>query len=278
MLEPGRLLSLAIGTWRMSLQKRFIEVERPPAHLRAAVMGEGPPLVLLPGLGRSSADLDPLAELLVDAGYGVLLPAPRGTDGSSGPLDGLTLHDLAADVAALIERSGLPPATIIGHAFGNRIARTLAADRPDLVAAVVLLSSSGKVQPSPEIAEAIRLAQAVDTPPDIRKAAVEAAWFAPGRDVSPWLEGWSQPVMRAYLAAAAATPVDHWWTAGRADVLILQGLCDVSAPVGNGRLLKSEIGDRATLVELPGIGHAMPVEDPQAIAAAVLDYLRRRAP
>jgi pimeloyl-ACP methyl ester carboxylesterase len=259
------------------LQTQVIAVDRTPARLAATVLGEGLPLVLLPGLGRSSADLLPLAKLLAEAGYGILLPEPRGMEGSTGPLDGLTLHDLAADIASLVERWAKGSVTVIGHAFGNRIARTLAADRPDLVACVVLLSSSGKVQPTPEIAEAIRLAQAVDTPAAIRKAAVAAAWFAPGHDVGPWLDGWSQPVMRAYLAAAAVTPVGDWWTAGRADVLIVQGLCDVSAPVGNGRLLKSEIGDRATLIELPNIGHAMPVEDPQAIADVVIGYLRRRA-
>ena len=114
------------------------------------------------------------------------------------------------------------------------------------------------------IAEAIRLAQAVDTPPDVRAKAVRDAWFAPGSDIAPWLDGWSQPVMRAYLAAAAATPVDDWWTAGQADVLIVQGACDVSAPVGNGRLLREEIGNRATLIELADVGHALPVEKPDS--------------
>jgi pimeloyl-ACP methyl ester carboxylesterase len=142
---------------------------------------------------------------------------------------------------------------------------------------VVLLSSSGKVQPTPEIAEAIRLAQAVDTPAGIRADAVRAAWFAPGSDIAPWLDGWSQPVMRAYLAAAAATPVAQWWTAGTADVLIVQGLCDVSAPAGNGRLLRTEIGDRATLIELADVGHALPVEKPMLVADTVIDFLRSRA-
>jgi pimeloyl-ACP methyl ester carboxylesterase len=217
----------------------------------------------------------PLAEILVSAGYAVLCPEPRGIDASRGPLDGLTLHDLAADVAALLRHWRAGPATIIGHAFGNRIARTLAADRPELVKSVVLLSSSGKVQPTPDIAEAIRLAQAVDTPPDIRRDAVQRAWFGPGSDVTPWLDGWSQSVMKAYLAAAAATPVEEWWTAGSAEVLIVQGLADVAAPVENGRLLQQELGGRGTLVELPGIGHAMPVQDPSACADAILAFLRR---
>jgi pimeloyl-ACP methyl ester carboxylesterase len=257
----------------MPIQSRTIISRRPTIQLTATAIGDGLPLVILPGLGRPSADVAPLAGILVGAGYAVLLPEPRGIGASTGPLEGLTLHDLAADVAALIEQWTTAPATIIGHAFGNRITRTLAADRPDLVSAVVLLSSSGKVQPTPEIAEVIRLAQAVDTPPDVRRAAVQQAWFAPGHDGTKWLDSWSQPVMAAYLAAAAATPIEEWWTADTKEVLIVQGLNDVAAPVRNGRLLKQELGDRGTLVELPNIGHAMPVEDPQACANAIIDFL-----
>ena len=249
------------------------DVTAGPARLRVRTAGAGPGLVLLPGLGRPGADLDPFAAELVAAGYRVIQPEARGDHGSTGPLEAITLHDLARDVAAVVERFG-PARTIIGHAFGNRIARCLAADRPELVDTVVLLGCSGKVQPSPEIAEAIRLAQAVDTAPDVRARAVQAAWYAPGRDISVWLDGWSQPVMRAYLAAAAATETAEWWTAGAARVLIVQGLADVSAPPGNGRLLKDEIGDRAALVELDGIGHALVVEDPVTVARAVLGYLR----
>jgi pimeloyl-ACP methyl ester carboxylesterase len=243
------------------------------ARLRVRIAGQGTMLVLLPGLGRPSEDLDPFAALLVAAGYKVVQPDPRGSGGSTGPLDGLTLHDLAGDIAAVIEAIGASDVTIIGHAFGNRIARTVAADRPDLVGMVVLLGCSGKVQPSPAIAEAIRLAQAVDTPRDIRAKAVRDAWYGPGRDISVWMDGWSQPVMKSYLAAAAATDTARWWTAGRARVLIVQGADDVSAPPENGRLLKAEIGDRAVSIELPGVGHSVAVEDPEGVARVVLEHL-----
>ncbi len=246
------------------------------ADIAVRTFGAGPTLVLLPGLGRSGLDLDAFAARLVGAGYRTVLPEPRGIGASTGRLDGITLHDLAHDIGAVIEALCDGPAVVIGHAFGNRIARCLAADRPELVDLVVLLSSSGKVQPTPEIAEAIRLAQAIDTPGNIRAEAVRAAWFAPGSDITPWLDGWSQPIMRAYLAAAAATPVDEWWTAGSAEVLIVQGLCDVSAPVGNGRLLHAEIGARATLIELANVGHALPVERPALVANTVIDFMRSR--
>jgi len=249
-----------------------------PARLRVRIAGDGtakpgPTLVLLPGLGRSATDLDPLAALLVAGGCRVVQPDLRGSDGSTGPMEGLTLHDLAADTSAVIEAVGGGAVVLIGQGFGNRIARMTATDRPDLVRSVVLLGCSGKVQPTPEIAEAIRLAQAVDTPPDVRARAVRSAWYAPGHDISVWLDGWSQPVMKAYLAAAAATETASWWTAGGAPVLIVQGAEDVAAPPANGHLLKAEIGERATLVDLPGIGHAVGVEGPDAVALVVLRYL-----
>jgi pimeloyl-ACP methyl ester carboxylesterase len=253
----------------------YFEITAGAARLRSRVRGNGPSLVLLPGLGRPASDLDPLADRLLAAGYRVVQPDSRGRDGSTGPLHGLTLHDLAGDVAAVIAAHTDGKATIIGHAFGNRIARMVAADRPELVSAVVLLGCSGMVQPTPEIAEAIRLAQVIDTPADIRAVAVRSAWYGPGRDISVWMSGWSQEVMHAYLAAAAATDTASWWTAGTVPVLIVQGADDVASPPENGALLQREIGDRAHLVNLPGVGHAGPVEDPDAVADVVLNYLAR---
>lgn len=250
-------------------------VPAPGASIYVRTAGTGPALLLLPGMGRPAQDMDPLARLLVQAGYRVIQPDPRGIGGSTGPLNGLTLHTLAGDVAAVIEAAGESGITIVGHAFGNRIARTVAADRPELVRTVVLLGCSGKVQPSAAIAEAIRLAQAPDTEPESRAKAVADAWFAPGRDTSVWMDGWSQPVMKASLAAAAATDTAAWWTAGQARVVIIQGLADVAAPPENGRLLKEEIGDRADLIGLPGIGHALAVEDPETVAAAIVARLGR---
>jgi pimeloyl-ACP methyl ester carboxylesterase len=256
----------------MDYSTKTVSARNASIHVRTA--GSGPALLLLPGLGRPAGDLDPMARLLIEAGHRVIQPDPRGSGGSSGQLDGLTLHDLADDVAAVIEGVDEASITIIGHAFGNRIARAVAASRPDLVSTVILLGCSGKVQPNPEIAEAIRLAQAEDT--DAATRARADAWFAPGRDTSIWMDGWSQPVMKAYLAAAAATDTASWWTAGQARVLIIQGLADVSAPPENGRLLKREIGNRATLIELPGIGHALAVEDPVAVAAVIVAQLGLR--
>src|SRR5262245_35155326 len=64
--------------------------------------GTGPLVVLLPSRGRGSADFDEIAPGIVKAGFRVLRPQPRGAGESKGPTKGLTLHDFARDMAALI--------------------------------------------------------------------------------------------------------------------------------------------------------------------------------
>ena len=63
-------------------------------------------------------------------------------------LDVRTVHDLGADVAGALEALDCGPAHLVGHAFGNRVARCLAVDRPSLVRNVTLLGSGGLIGPA----------------------------------------------------------------------------------------------------------------------------------
>ena len=68
--------------------------------------------MLLPSSSRDSEDFDEIAEMFAAEGFRVLRPQPRGMCGSTGPMDGLTLHDYARDVAMVIERlAGGPPSS-----------------------------------------------------------------------------------------------------------------------------------------------------------------------
>src|SRR5262249_38760817 len=99
--------------------------------------GRGPPIVLLPSRGRDSEDYDEVAAARAREGFRVRRPQPRGMHASRGPLEGITLHDLARDVATVIERENTGPAVIVGHAYGNWVARMTAVDYPKLVRGVV---------------------------------------------------------------------------------------------------------------------------------------------
>src|SRR3954464_3065860 len=72
----------------------------------------------------------------------------RGVGGNRGSPDGATLHDLAGDVAGVIKAIGCGPAHLVGHAFGNRIARCLAVDQPPLGRSVTLLAAGGLIAPA----------------------------------------------------------------------------------------------------------------------------------
>ena len=87
-------------------------------------------VVMLPGAGWGAAALCDIPRRVAAAGYRTVAVNPRGAAGSTGPVEGVSLHDLAADVALLVEALGLSPVHILGHAGGNRVARCLASDRP----------------------------------------------------------------------------------------------------------------------------------------------------
>ena len=73
---------------------------------------------------------DEVAAGLAKEGFRVLRPQPRGMLGSKGPLKDITLHDLARDIAEVIARENAGPAVIVGHAYGNWVARMTAVDHP----------------------------------------------------------------------------------------------------------------------------------------------------
>lgn len=238
--------------------------------------GSGALLVLLPSSSRDSEDFDDVAAAFARAGLRVLRPQPRGMGCSTGPLEGLTLHDYARDVAAVIAQKCAGPAVVLGHAFGQWVARTLAADRPDLVRGVVLAAAAAQ-STRPELREA--LAKCVDTglPESERLAALRFAFFAPGHEPPrDWLSGWHPAASRSQRAASAATPREEWWTAGSAPVLDLQGAQDPWRPRETVNDFRRDLGgDRVTVAVIEDCSHAMFPEQSEAVVNAVLEWMGR---
>ena len=240
--------------------------------------GAGVPIILLPGGSLAVGYLSDLADTLAAAGLRAIRVNPRGAGDSSGPMDGLTLHDFAGDVAGVIEGLDLAPAFVLGHAFGNRIARTVAADRPELVRGVILVSAGGKVEPRPEAQRALLT---LFTPAASEAEVLDAMkWMvgSPENASSVWerFKNDRAPAAAAsQMAASQATPLEDWWSPlGDVPYLVIQGLKDEAAPAENGHLLKEELGDRVTVVDIPNAGHLQPLEAPQPVAAAVVAFAR----
>jgi pimeloyl-ACP methyl ester carboxylesterase len=239
--------------------------------------GRGEPVVLLPGAGLGVAYLEPLAEALALGGYQAVRINPRGAGHSTGSLD-ITYHDRAADVSCVVDALRLGRVHLVGHAFGNRIARTLAAERPDLVRSVTLLAAGGKVPGAPQSGPA--LAKLFTDAPEaelIEAVGVSGLAGSPSNTPQVWRQ-LKPSLFPGSRPRGAAPPLSDWWApAGRAPFLVVQGLNDLVAPPENGRSLKQELGERVTLVEFPGVGHMVPVEEPEKTAAAILTFLRTTA-
>jgi pimeloyl-ACP methyl ester carboxylesterase len=245
-------------------------------RIAVTVRGRGPLVVLIPSLGRGAVDFDDLATRLAAAGYEAAAIDPRGAGQSTGPMEGLTLSDYAADVAAVADRLSPRPAVLVGHAFGNRVARATAAEHPASVSALVLLAAGGQVAPAPAASKA--LADVFDTalPATEHRAAVQTAFFAPGNNPDIWSGGWNPSVMRAQRAALMATGQDTWKGAGDVDILIVQAEDDVIAPPANAEALAKAYPTRVKVVQLAHAGHAMLPEQPKAIADILIGFLNRR--
>jgi pimeloyl-ACP methyl ester carboxylesterase len=269
----------AAKTAAASLPAKEGMVKLAESNIQYISRGKGETIVVLPGGVLTVAYLDGLAEALARAGYRVVGVNFRGSGKSTGSSDGVTLQTMADDVVGVIKALDVGPVHVMGNDFGNRVARMVAKSNPELTRSVILLAAGGKVPLKPDAQRAL-LTFFTPKSTDAEILAVMNFFVANPADAK---RVWSivKP-SRAPGAAAAeknaaeATPLDAWWAPpGKTRYLILQGANDQIAPPENGEILKKDLGERATLVNVPGAAHLLPVEQPDVTAKHVIDFLRQ---
>jgi pimeloyl-ACP methyl ester carboxylesterase len=233
----------------------------------------------------------------------VITPDLRGFGESDQyPADPAAQYSAAAQarsVAALIGELGLTRPVIAGYDIGSRIAQTLAADRPDLIRALVIgppVPGIGDRILSPDAQREfwyqqfhrLELAtQLIDGHPGTVREYLQHFW-----------EHWSGPdfelparqledLVTAYAPPGAFTASIGWYRAGAGSVA--RSLAErpparadrITVPTtvlwpSHDPLFPPEWSDRideffadARLVRLPGAGHFIPLERPAEFAAAI---------
>jgi pimeloyl-ACP methyl ester carboxylesterase len=259
----------------MGASEQLLDVHVGDATLAVNARGDGPHVVLHPSLGRWARDFDLLTDSLVEAGFHTVAVDPRGVADSTGPLGDVSLRSCADDVVAVIDQLGLGMVHLVGHAFGNRVVRQLASERPDLVQSIVLLGAGGRVHGDDDARLAVGQCFELGLPDAERLEAVHTAFFAPDNDPEVWRDGWFPEAKEAQQRALINADPTQWWLGGSAPMLIVQGLQDRASPPANGRALKSERRAPTELVEINGAGHALLPEQPSAVAAHMIAFLRR---
>lgn len=250
---------------------------------RLHVLDEGPKdapaLVLAHALGADLTMWDAVLPYL-PKGLRVIRMDMRGHGQSPCPDGPYPMGDLVKDAAATLDRLGVKDTCFVGISIGGIIAQGLAAERRDLVRALVLSNTAVKIG-TPAIWET-----RIEV---VRNEGVEAVagpnmqrWFARGthRDC-PDLVLKAAEVMRAtsqtgYLGCMAAiAETDLYESTARLTLptLVTAGSEDGSTPADLVRELADLIpGSDFTLIRKSG--HMSPVEQPMAYAAALTRFLQ----
>jgi pimeloyl-ACP methyl ester carboxylesterase len=258
-----RTVLLAQGRWQIEVT---LDV--------AADTDTGVPLVLLPSSLRDADDFDDCAAELAACGYRVMRPKPRGMGASNGPLQDMTLHTLADDVIHVVRQlGGGQPAVLVGHAFGHFVARVADLDHPSWVRAVVVAGAAARVFPE-GMAQSLALASDPSQASALRLEHLQHAFFAPGNDPSLWLLGWHPQLRQAYRQAGLVPDKSVWWPVSHAPLLDLQALQDPWRPAATRQELKDALGSQVTVCEIDNASHALLVEQPLAVARAIVGWLK----
>ncbi len=261
-------------------------------ELRYFVGGSGdPPLVLVHGLAGAASNWVELAPLLARR-HRLLVPDLPGHGGSE-PLPAAPSLDVYADrLVELIEREGVAPAVVGGHSLGGPVVLRAAARRPDAVRAVALfagagITSSSRVarnwitltvltRPGRAVAPLARLVARrpllryavfgwfeVADPPALSAAATEGFLVGPGQHTD---------VASAGFALARHDPRTALHGV-RCPCLVVWGAEDHLVPVADGVEYARRL--RAPLRVIPGCGHLLIGERPEACADALESWLDR---
>jgi 3-oxoadipate enol-lactonase len=243
--------------------------------------GEGPPLLLIHGLGYARWGWEPVVDGLARS-FEVLTFDNRGIGESDAPPGPYSASELAADALQVLDEAGVERAHVVGTSLGGMVAQELAHAEPDRVDRIVLACTTpggAEAYPMPE--QTIELLQkAVRLPEDdaLRAFVVNALEPDPRPElVERILEhrraNRQDPLAWAAQAAAAMSFDRHREASSlAASTLVQQGDGDVVVDPRNAELLVELIPD-ARLELYAGCGHLFFWQEPERFVRELEGFL-----
>jgi pimeloyl-ACP methyl ester carboxylesterase len=185
--------------------------------------------------------------------------------------------DWVLAVRDIIDKAGLAGADLIGSSVGGSFAAELAAIWPEKVRQLVLIAPFGLFDANDPAADpwaqrADELPALMTAQPEVYKALKE---MPAGANSIEW------PIEQTRAAEAAAR---IFWPVGntglerrlpliRAATLVLWGERDHLLPRSYATVIASAIGAKAEIRVVTGAGHLAELDEPDAVAAAILDFI-----
>jgi len=267
----------------------YVRVGSGSTRLWYDAVGEGEPLLWLPGFALSGAAFE--AVLPLYAGLQSITFDHRRTGRSRAALGlpGLvSIPQLAGDAVGLLDSLGLPSAHVYGVSYGGMVAQEMAIRFPERVRGLFLGATTpgGPRAVLPTLAELTAIARDVAAP-GIGQGLAGAVFSPAFRRADPQRARALAHGMRVHRAPAdgvlahfvASFYHDTWARLPRiqAPTLVLHGSADTMSPLSNARILAGSIPG-AELGVVEGAGHAYLLEQPDTSARMLLEFLRRRRP
>jgi pimeloyl-ACP methyl ester carboxylesterase len=271
-------------------------------HKRAFTMaGDGPPLLLLHGIGSNRETWRPVLEPLAQH-FTVVAPDLLGHGESAKPRADYSLGGFANGMRDLLGVLGMERATVIGHSFGGGVAMQFAYQFPERTDRIVLEASGGlgrevtpllRVLTLPGSAmvlaalDALPANLAVRTVAAIARRLPEGPLAADTHEVVNVLQGLRGSESRsAFLhvlshvidwSGQLVTMRDRAYLAAGMPIMVMWGEGDTVLPVSHATAAVESMPD-ARLMTFPGVGHFPHAERPEEFTKAVIDFVETTAP
>jgi len=249
--------------------------------------GTGPPLVLCHAFGVNRRMWDPQVDAFA-ASHEVITFDQRGCGESDHPVpregapDPYTIDTFSDDLAAVLDDLGIARARILGESMGGATALRFAIRRPERVEALILVSTMASRLHERIVARAREVERIV-----AEEGVAEAVRFyfrgpllagvpkGPSWDAQiEWCAAAATPqgFLGAYRVTIDRPSMAETLGAIRSPTLILVGEKD-ALYLEDAELMRRRIAGARKIV-IPGVGHAIHVEDPAGFEREVLDFLR----
>ena len=259
-------------------------LRRDEGQLAYDLLGEGPLVICLPGMGELRSKYLYNTQALAEAGFRVATMDLRGHGDSDATFS--AYDDVAAgtDALALVEELG-GPAVLVGNSMGAGAAVWAAAERPDLVAGLALLGPFVRQVPiNPLLAGAFRIAMSGPWAPLVWHAYLPSLY--PGRKPADFAE--HRAAIRASMrrpghakAFTATTRTSHAPAEARLGevtqpALVVMGTADPDFPdaTAEANWIVEHLAD-AELLLVHGAGHYPQAEEPEQVNPALVALARR---
>ena len=256
---------------------------RPDVDIYYEISGEGPPLLLIPGMLSDTASWLPVIPLL--APHFTLIRADNRATGRMQKCGPFSLTDCIDDIAALLDHLSLSDVHVAGHSMGGYLSLLLAERCPDRLASISLLASAATNGPRNFLLfeQALALRKNANLPTGF--------WL---RTLFPWLMSpgfFNDPTqLDGAISASQAYPFAQSVEAMELQINALTGFdaanhtkplpCRAQAILGANDLLFPEADARQALAAIPNLkistiqdaAHSIHWEQPRKLAEALKTF------